>query len=224
MRERSRSPRAPRRRRRVGLVTVVLLIVGGWFVLLNVLGRRLQRGRQQRLGAEVDAAAEGAQLVEIDTLPHAEDPPPAPEPALRTEHGAPTRAALETDAAVWTRYKRDVEATKIHAVIVVRIYDGDKALLSLAELEQWIQYMRYVGVRRIYLYDNWQEPGESLEAWAEKTQEPVVYHDWGKKPIGRVAYDKGGGASAFGPFKPAYEHALKYYGGDSQWQVRRSVR
>ena len=38
-----------------------------------------------------------------------------------------------------------------------------------------------------------------------------------------MAYDKGGGASAFGPFKPAYEaaaeHALKYYGGDSQWQV-----
>ena len=53
MRERSRSPRAPRRRsRRVGLVTIVLLIVGGWFVLLSILGRRLQRGRLQRLGAD----------------------------------------------------------------------------------------------------------------------------------------------------------------------------
>ena len=162
-------------------------------MLLNVLGRRLQRGRLQRLGAEVDAAAEAA--AEIDTLLHAE--PPAPEPpaevARTTEHGAPTPAALD-DPTLWARYKRDVEHTKIHAVIVVRIYDGDKAKLTLPELEQWIQYMRYVGVRRIYLYDNWQEPGESLEAWAEKTQEPVVYHDWGKKPVGRVAYAKGGGA------------------------------
>ena len=184
MRERSRSPRAPRRRRRVGLVTVVLLIVGGWFVLLNVLGRRLQRGRQQRLGAEVDAAAPAPSC--RPTLPPAPEQPAHPV-ARYTEHGAPTPAALEADAALWARYKRDVEATKIHAVIIVRIYDGDKALLSLAELEQWIQYMRYVGVRRIYLYDNWQEPGESLEKWAEATQEPVVYHDWGKKPIGRVA-------------------------------------
>ena len=47
MRERSRSPRAPRRRQRVGLVTVILLIVGGWFVLLSILGRRLQSGRLQ---------------------------------------------------------------------------------------------------------------------------------------------------------------------------------
>jgi len=143
--------------------------------------------------------------------------------ARYTEHGAPTPAALEADAALWARYKRDVEATKIHAVIIVRIYDGDKAKLTLPELEQWIQYMRYVGVRRIYLYDNWQEPGESLEKWAEATKEPVIYHDWGKKPVGRVAYDKGGGARVFGEFKPAYEaafeHALKYYGGDSQWQV-----
>ena len=57
MRERSRSPRAPRRRQRVGLVTVVLLIVGFWFVLLAVLGRRLERGRLQR--AEMSAATIG---------------------------------------------------------------------------------------------------------------------------------------------------------------------
>jgi len=55
MRERSRSPRAPRRRQRVGLVTVVLLIVGFWFVLLAILGRRLQSGRLQR--AELEAAS-----------------------------------------------------------------------------------------------------------------------------------------------------------------------
>jgi len=40
----------------------------------------------------------------------------------------------------------------------------------------------------------------------------------------RRQYDKGGGERAFGPFKggaaaAAAEHALKYYGGDSRWQV-----
>ena len=83
MRERSRSPRAPRRRRRVGLVTVVLLIVGGWFVLLSILGRRLQRGRQQRLGAEVDAAAPAPSC--RPTLPPAPEQPAHPV-ARYTEH------------------------------------------------------------------------------------------------------------------------------------------
>ena len=109
MRERSRSPRAPRRRRRVGLVTVVLLIVGGWFVLLSILGRRLQRGRQQRLGAEVDAAAPAPSC--RPTLPPAPEQPAHPV-ARYTEHGAPTPAALEADAALWARYKRDIARTR----------------------------------------------------------------------------------------------------------------
>ena len=84
MRERSRSPRAPRRRQRVGLVTIVLLIVGGWFVLLSILGHRLQQGRLQRLGAEVDAAAEAAAEIaaeaaaEIDAARSRRSVPPTP--------------------------------------------------------------------------------------------------------------------------------------------------
>ena len=76
-------------------------------MLLSILGHRLQQGRLQRLEAEVDAAAEAAAEIaaeaaaETGTLLHAE--PPAPEPpaevALRTEHGAPTPAALD-DAPV----------------------------------------------------------------------------------------------------------------------------
>ena len=96
-------------------------------MLLSILGRRLQRGRQQRLGAEVDAAAPAPSC--RPTLPPAPEQPAHPV-ARYTEHGAPTPAALD-DPTLWARYKREVEATKIHAVIIVRIYDGDKALLSL---------------------------------------------------------------------------------------------
>jgi len=107
-------------------------------------------------------------------------------------------------ASAWAGYVSACEETTIHASVVVRIYNADKALLSVDELDQWVQYMRYAGVGKIYIYDNWQLEGESLEGWAKDYAESIVYHDWGQKPSGPAAYNKGGGFKTFGPFDPAY--------------------
>lgn len=48
------------------------------------------------------------------------------------------------------------------AVILVRIYDNDKAKWTKVELRQWIDYMLYAGVERIYLYDHFKVKNESL--------------------------------------------------------------
>lgn len=98
----------------------------------------------------------------------------------------------------------------VAAVIVVRIYEEDKAKLTRKELHQWIQYMKYAGVEHIYLYDNYKYPTETIRGWYERTFHPsfITYINW----------------SMYHPFswktQPGnYLHAIYNYKNDSKWHL-----
>jgi hypothetical protein len=99
--------------------------------------------------------------------------------------------------------------TRLHAVILVRIYKDDPPGWSRYELSQWIQYMTYAGVSTIYLYDAHISEAESLRGFAAKW-DTVVYHDWG---IFNHPY------SIAGTQVRAYQHAIDTYGHLSDWQL-----
>ena len=63
----------------------------------------------------------------------------------------------------------------LHAVLCVRIYAEDPPQWSRHELEQWLQYMQYAGVSRVYLYDARHNEDESLAAFAAQHEDSVTY-------------------------------------------------
>ena len=67
----------------------------------------------------------------------------------------------------------------IAAICLLRIYAHDKPELTTLEVEQWIRYMRYSGVDRVYLYDAYEAPGEAIKDWHRGIDLPYVrYVDW----------------------------------------------
>ncbi|CAC5414185.1 unnamed protein product [Mytilus coruscus] len=110
---------------------------------------------------------------------------------------------------------RDLHGSKPHfylaAVILVRIYDTDKAKWTKVELRQWIDYMLYAGVERIYLYDHFKVKSESLRDWCFANFPYVVgYHDWHD----HFPY------SVIETQMTAYQHAILTYGNSSTWQIQ----
>ena len=99
----------------------------------------------------------------------------------------------------------------VAAVILVRIYKDDKPKWGTLELEQWVRYMQYAGVCRVYLYDNYKYKNESLKNWTASTfsEFEVTYHDWSKY----MPY------SISGTQLTAYQHALDKYKSLSTWQI-----
>ena len=98
----------------------------------------------------------------------------------------------------------------IHAVILVRLYDADKPGWSRYELEQWVEYMLYAGVTKIYLYDAHMTEDESLKEWSDKWAHVLVYHDWGQYNHPYTIQ---------GTQVRAYQHAIDTYGTLSDWQI-----
>ena len=97
----------------------------------------------------------------------------------------------------------------INAVLLVRIYAKDKAKWGRREIDQWLQYMRYAGIGRVYMYDAYHSKTESLQQWS--LQYPfVTYIDW---------------SAHSNPYSikrtqvAAYQHAIDTYGSASDWQI-----
>jgi hypothetical protein len=102
---------------------------------------------------------------------------------------------------------------KICAVIICRIYEEDKAAITLFHLYQWLIYMRYAGIHHVYLYDTYHVPEEKLEAGlGVVSKEWLTYHDWS------------GYAKPFDLDKTqvsAYQHAIDHYSETKKcdWQI-----
>ena len=97
------------------------------------------------------------------------------------------------------------------AVLLVRIYEKDKAKLTTRELRQWLQYLRYAGVEHVYVYDAWVDKSESqlilLDVFVREGF--ITYIDWHThNPY-----------SIVGTQVAAYQHCIDNYSKESHWQV-----
>jgi hypothetical protein len=72
---------------------------------------------------------------------------------------------------------------KLVAFIHVRLYKKDKQKWTSVELVQWIQYMRWAGVEKLYLHDNYSDPEERQLALLQPLIDEgfLVYTDWSHK-------------------------------------------
>ena len=97
------------------------------------------------------------------------------------------------------------------AVLLVRIYEYDKAQLTSKEMVQWLQYLRYAGVEHVYVYDAWVHGNESQKQLLSVFIKEgfVTYIDWHT----HNPYTIGGTQVA------AYQHCIKHYGNVTRWQT-----
>ena len=97
------------------------------------------------------------------------------------------------------------------AVLLVRIYEEDKAKLTTSELKMWLQYLRYAGVEHVYIYDAWVYSNESqlhkLDLFLKDGY--ITYIDWHKHNPYSIA----------GTQIAAYQNCIDVYKGETQWQT-----
>ncbi len=99
----------------------------------------------------------------------------------------------------------------ISAVLLIRIYETDKANLTSREMLQWLQYLRYAGIEHVYVYDAWVHEGESQEAvlGALINKGFVTYIDWHKYNPYTIQ----------GTQVAAYQHCIDHYRSETTWQT-----
>ena len=100
----------------------------------------------------------------------------------------------------------------IAAICLLRIYEKDKAELSTLETEQWIHYMLFAGVDKIYLYDAFERREESIKHWVSSIGlSNVFYIDWHE----HTPY------TLQGTHVSAYQHALDHVQCD--WHIAMDI-
>lgn len=97
------------------------------------------------------------------------------------------------------------------AVLLVRIYEEDKAKLTTKEIMMWFQYLRYAGVEHVYVYDAWVHEGESQlpKLKAFKDDGYITYVDWHT----HNPYTIGGTQVA------AYQDCINQFAHENHWQA-----
>lgn len=103
----------------------------------------------------------------------------------------------------------------IAAILLIRIYRGDKAELTTLETEQWIRYLQFAGVDIIYMYDAYEYPEEKLENWVNEVfdKSEVKYHDWHN----HTPY------SISGTQRSSYQHSIDNYGHVCEWHLAMDI-
>ncbi len=99
----------------------------------------------------------------------------------------------------------------ITAVLLMRIYEKDKAKLTTRELKMWLEYLRYAGVEHVYVYDAWVYERESPLAELDSflSDGYVTYIDWHTHNPYTIA----------GTQVAAYQDCIDKYSHENQWQV-----
>ena len=99
-------------------------------------------------------------------------------------------------------------------IIMVRIYEDDKAQWTIKELKQWLHYLFYAGVGHVYLCDHFIHFQERLEASLHKYIENdlLTYIEWPWN-----ASSNGGNIMRHQVL--CYSHVIQKYGTDSRWQM-----
>ena len=97
------------------------------------------------------------------------------------------------------------------AVVLLRIYKDDKANLTTRELKQWLEYMRYIGVEHVYLYDAFvtEDEAQMSEIKLFLQDDYITYIDWHvHNPY-----------SISGTQVSAYQHSINHFGQEATWQT-----
>ncbi len=97
------------------------------------------------------------------------------------------------------------------AVLLVRIYESDKANLTSREMLQWLEYLRYAGVEHVYVYDAWVHHEESQEPVLSTLINKgfVTYIDWHEHNPYTIASTQ----------VAAYQHCIDQYSNETTWQT-----
>ena len=97
------------------------------------------------------------------------------------------------------------------AVLLMRIYEKDKAQLTTKELKMWLQYLRYAGVEHVYVYDAWVYKNESqldkLKLFIYDGY--ITYIDWHTHNPYTIS----------GTQVAAYQDCINKFSGETQWQA-----
>ena len=113
------------------------------------------------------------------------------------------------------RWVNRTEANKpryfLTAVVLLRIYKDDKAKLTTRELKQWLQYMKYIGVEHVYLYDAFYNEEEAQAKYLDVylRENYVTYIDWHMHNPYTIS----------GTQVTAYQHCIDNFGSESTWQT-----
>ena len=97
------------------------------------------------------------------------------------------------------------------AVLLVRIYEEDKAKLTTAELKMWLLYLKYAGVQHVYIYDAFVFQNESQLPHLKKFLKEgyITYIDWHKYNPYTIT----------GTQVKAYQQCIDDYRTQSKWQT-----
>ena len=97
------------------------------------------------------------------------------------------------------------------AVVLLRIYKEDKANLTTRELKQWLEYMRYIGVEHVYLYDAFvsEDEAQMNEVKMFLQDNYVTYIDWHVHNPYTIS----------GTQVSAYQHCINHFGHENTWQA-----
>ena len=117
------------------------------------------------------------------------------------------------DCYTWCQLERKTKPPYfLTAVLLVRIYDTDKAKLTSEEMLQWLMYLRYAGVEHVYIYDAYVFTNESqrnvLRFFID--EDYVTYIDW---------HNRAFPYSIKGTQISAYQDCIEKWGKSSTWQT-----
>ena len=124
-----------------------------------------------------------------------------------------TRNMAAADNCRWVNRTQVKPRYFLTAVVLLRIYKDSaaRANLTTRELKQWLQYMKYIGVEHVYLYDAFYNEDEAQAKYLNVylRENYVTYIDWHMHNPYTIS----------GTQVTAYQHCIDNFGSESTWQT-----
>lgn len=118
---------------------------------------------------------------------------------------------LDMEDCLWANRTIPKSHYFLTAVVLLRIYKDDKANLTTRELKQWLEYMKYIGVEHVYLYDAFvtEDEAQINEVKLFLQDNYVTYIDWHVHNPYTIS----------GTQVSAYQHCIDHFGQENTWQA-----
>ena len=128
----------------------------------------------------------------------------------RTEGHVP-KVVDSSDCLSWTNRSTKRPPFFLTAIVLLRIYDSDKAKLTTREFKQWLEYVRYAGVEHVYVYDAYVANTESQRGILSRFFQDnfITYVDWHVHNPYTIQ----------GTQVASYQHCIDNYGHEHTWQA-----
>lgn len=115
------------------------------------------------------------------------------------------------DCLSWTNRSTKHPPFYLTAIVLLRIYESDKAKLTTREFKQWLEYVRYAGIEHVYVYDAYVVDTESQRGILSKFFQDgfITYVDWHVHNPYTIQ----------GTQVASYQHCIDNYGHEHTWQA-----